>query len=113
MTPEQILEKHWKKHLSSKGAKYEPMSAKDTEFICAAMEEYAGNKLLERYPDITFAYSTRQLQMQDNFKCTCKLPDGVARGGYCYAKNEKGETVRPCDMGISVDDIKNNANIKG
>jgi hypothetical protein len=61
---------------------------------------------------INMAYSTRILTNGVNHKCTCKKPENVIDGGYCYAKNEKGELVRPCDIGFTINDILNNADIK-
>jgi hypothetical protein len=61
---------------------------------------------------ITVAYSTRMLSSKVNNKCTCKKPENVIDNGYCYAKNQKGELVRPCDIGFTINDILNNSDIK-
>ena len=61
----------------------------------------------------TYGYSTRHLHSAVNNICTCNKPEGLVGGGYCYAKDELGNIVRPCDIGVSLNDIMNNADIKG
>ncbi len=62
---------------------------------------------------MTMSYSTRKLSNKLNNLCTCKKPKNVIDGGYCYAKNEKGELVIPCEIGFTINDILNNSDIKG
>lgn len=54
------------------------------------------------------AYSIRKLHSKENNKCTCNKPTNLADGGYCYAIDEKGDVVRPCDVGISLNAMMNN-----
>jgi ethanolamine utilization protein EutA (predicted chaperonin) len=63
--------------------------------------------------NFTSGYSKRKLHSEINHKCTCNKPNGLVDGGYCYTKDEKGDVFKPCDIGISLNDIMNNADIKG
>jgi hypothetical protein len=77
------------------------------------LHENAVSKSLIEIPNFIGGYSTRKLHSSVNHKCTCKKPDSVKDGGYCYAKNSSGDLVRPCDIGLSLNYIANNADIKG
>lgn len=51
------------------------------------------------------SYSTRKLHSETNHICMCNKPNGLINGGYCYATDEKGNTVRPCDIGLTLYDV--------
>lgn len=53
------------------------------------------------------AYSLRKLSSRVNNKCTCLIPKGVIKGGYCYAQDKNNKICRPCDLGIEIKDIQN------
>ena len=51
-----------------------------------------GKSLLEEYPNFEKAYSARKLHKDlQNPICKCK-------GGYCYARNDKGDIIRACEL---------------
>lgn len=64
-------------------------------------------------PNFEVVYSVRKLHSEINNICTCNKPNLVVDGGYCYASDGKGNVVRPCDIGVSLNYIANNADIKG
>ena len=72
-----------------------------------------GKSLLDESPNMSAAYSTRKLHSSVNHKCTCKKPDGVKNGGYCYMQDKLGNYRKPCELGVSIQDILNDADIVG
>ena len=79
--------------------------------ICIDIEKLimAKRKLLDEFPGTTFAYSVRKLKSKEelNPKCTC------VGSGYCYAQDKDGNIRKPCEIGVSINDIYDNADIKG
>jgi hypothetical protein len=59
------------------------------------------------------AYSTRELHSTVNHKCTCEKPEGVKDGGYCYALDKTGNYRKPCELGMTIQEILNGADIIG
>lgn len=72
-----------------------------------------GKSLLNEYPNMSAAYSTRKLHSSVNHKCTCVKPDGVKDGGYCYAQDKLGNYRKPCELGMTIQDVLNGADIIG
>jgi len=65
--------------------------------------------VLNEYPALLAAYSTVKLHSTTNHKCTCEKPNGVKDGGYCYAQDKMGNYRRPCELGMSIQDVLNGA----
>ena len=58
----------------------------------ALSKSSVGKSLLEEYPNFEQAFSVRKLHKDlENPICKCK-------GGYCYARNKKGDIVKPCEL---------------
>lgn len=72
-----------------------------------------GKSLLDESPNMSAAYSTRKLHSSVNNKCTCKKPDGVKDGGYCYMQDKLGNYRKPCELGVSLQDVLNGADVVG
>lgn len=72
-----------------------------------------GKPLLNELPNMSAAYSTRKLHSSVNHKCTCKKPDSVKDGGYCYMQDKLGNYRKPCELGVTIQDILNGADVVG
>ena len=72
-----------------------------------------GKSLLNEFPNMSAAYSTRKLHSSVNHKCTCTKPDGVKDGGYCYAQDKMGIYRKPCELGLTIQDLINGADVIG
>ena len=72
-----------------------------------------GKSLHDDHPNMSAAYSTRKLYSTVNHKYTCAKPDGVKEGGYCYAQDKLGNYRKPCELGMTIQDVLNGADIIG
>lgn len=72
-----------------------------------------GKSLHDDYPNMSAAYSTRKLHSTVNHKCICTKPYGVRDGGYCYAQDKLGNYCKPCELGMTIQDVINGADIIG
>lgn len=72
-----------------------------------------GGSLLNEFPNMSAAYSTIKLHSSVNHKCTCKKTDGVKDGGYCYMLDKLGNYRKPCELGVSIQDVLNGLDVIG
>jgi hypothetical protein len=70
-------------------------------------------KFAYKIPNVNAGYSTRKLHSTTNHICTCKKPKGVKDGGYCYAQYKMGVYCKPCELGMTIQDVLNGADIIG